>query len=659
MKANLTLVMFLFVLYSFGQNKVHTILVEVSEGAALPRFTEKGGQLVYSGTDMVEKDFFDRYNTLEFRQAFPASKRERTLRVYEFQSWEENLGRELVSFFPSKWLRYYDITGLRIQPALSYTNDYGTTNPGTNLGPPYTLTNFDYLNVPKAWDYSYGNEQVKIGISDGGIDADDIDFKFKTTGTEDYQQYPYEFLNGVWHGTAVAAVAAAQGNNAHGTVGICSNCSIIVAPVGFGDPGTEESPTPAFNNLLKIAIAGAKVINMSWGMRNPSNPSQFQNFSDAFQWVIDELHDDYNIVLVAAAGNNNSFDPSYDSYNNMIYEIPASLDHVISVSSICHSNTFGEQEQFFPGYGTASHYVTDMIAPYVVTNYGGGNGFLALPEEEGVTTNDRVDILAPGYQTLIYSPITELSFYGGATSIATPHVSGTIGLMFSVNPCLVNDEVEDILQLTSKRVEHLPGNEPFVGRSGSGKLETGDALQFVDQMMDGEGTVNVDGQDFWRFNFKLEHVMGGLHMEDQTFRDDCTADFTVKGFTYLADNVDLKPNASGFIDLKVNPNIQICPTSPRVISDTVLSETPTVKAKATTLAKLFPNPNEGVFRIELPANVEGPVKLELYDVRGALVFAQEFDTTEIRVENSSIPAGLYLVSLSAEDYRETLKFVRR
>ncbi|HLN94160.1 MAG TPA: S8 family serine peptidase, partial [Flavobacterium sp.] len=639
MKSKLTVCMCLFVWLSYGQSKVYTFLIEASNGADLPSFTAKEGRLIYEGSDKAEGAFFSRYSIVQFRQAFPASKRERTLQLYEFQSANKNLAKDLLSFFPSKWLRYFDITDFKIQPALSYTNDYGTTNPGTNLGPPYTLANFDYLNVPKAWDYGYGNEQVKIGISDGGIDADDIDFKFKTTGTEDYQQYPYEFLNGVWHGTSVAAVAAAQGNNAHGTVGICSNCSIIAAPTWFGDPGTEESPTPAFNNLLKIAIAGAKVINMSWGTSNQGNPSQFQGFSDAFQWVIDELHDDYNMVLVAAAGNNNSFSPGYDSYNNMIYEIPASFDHVISVSSICHSNMFGEQEQFVAGFGMASRYVKDMIAPYVVTNYG-GNGFLALPEEEGVTTNDRVDILAPGYQTLIYSPVPELSFYGGATSIATPHVSGTIGLMFSINPCLVNDEVEDILQLTSKRVEHLPGNEPFVGRSGSGKLETGDALQFVDQMMDSQGTVNVDGQDFWRFDFKLEHVMGGLHMEDQTFRDNCTADFTVKGFVDIADNVDLKPNETGFVDLKIDANIQICPSSPRVKPDTVSTESSVNKTEIPTVARLFPNPNNGTFRIQIPASVTGTVTLEMYDVRGGHVFTHEFDSKDIHVENSSIPAGL-------------------
>src|SRR5690606_4728634 len=109
-------------------------------------------------------------------------------------------------------------------------------------------------NLPKAWDFTKGNEEIVIGISDAKIDTSDVDFKFKTEFLHaPYQSLPYSSTNlQSFHGTGVSAIAAAQGDNAHGTVGICSNCSIMSTKYGN------------YDYLLELAQHGVRIINMSW-----------------------------------------------------------------------------------------------------------------------------------------------------------------------------------------------------------------------------------------------------------------------------------------------------------------------------------------------------------------------------------------------------------
>ena len=68
------------------------------------------------------------------------------------------------------------------------------------------------------------------------------------------------------HGTAVAGVAAARGNNALGVSGACQQCRIL--PVKVFSPGAAS--TTAFANAIRYAATFADVINNSWGGGSPS-----------------------------------------------------------------------------------------------------------------------------------------------------------------------------------------------------------------------------------------------------------------------------------------------------------------------------------------------------------------------------------------------------
>ncbi|MDI9258259.1 MULTISPECIES: S8 family serine peptidase [Flavobacterium] len=642
--------------------ETYVFLVEVADKSQMPKFSLENGILVYSGDDIKEKSFFENYKVLDFQQAFPDSKRQQTLNVFTFITYDKTLMEELMNNFPEKYIRYEDVSDFKGILLDTYPNDYGTTSPILNTGINASLKNFDYIGVPKAWDFEphYGSLNVSIGISDSAIDTADIDFKEKITLLPGYFDWsynpPYSLTNDSWHGTGVAAIAAAWGNNYHGTVGICANCKIIFTKFLYGNPGTVLNPTPNFNRLLQLAINGANVINMSWRHIITTN-----NNDSFYQWIFDELYEDYNVVCVAASGNETSFDAAYANNNYMLYDYPASYNHVISVGSVNHLNKWGDVTVNEPGWGQVTRFAEDQISPSVVMDYQ-GNGPYSFSNATH-TTNDKIDIMAPGYNSLIY-PWYVLGnvdshgnnlYYGSGTSQAAPHVSGTVGLMLSVNQCLIVDEVEDVLQLTSKNLEHIPGNEPYLGRSGAGKLETGDAVEFTYEMMNASGNALIDGQDFWRFDFDLQHINNKLTISNQIFRDSNTSNFVAKNEIEVLQNSDFRPNNNGFVDLKIDGNLTVCLPTSKSSGITKDIKEPAKVNKAI----LYPNPNQGSFSISLNNTNLKDISVTVLDVSGKIIYQTKVIQNDFELTIPNLSTGIYLVKLSSNEFNETLKFVKQ
>lgn len=644
----------IFVSYSYGQKatKNYIFNVELKNYLEAPVFENRNGELIYVGIDSSEKSFFSNYRITDFFQSYPSSQRERTLNMFTFITQSQLLMEDLLIKFPSKYLRIEDLTDIKVE-LHSYPNDYGSTSPVANLGINANLKSFDYVDVPKAWNYTTGNPNIKMGWSDAKIDITDLDFKFKTSFlaayyNTSYHSLPFNVSNiETWHGTQTAAIGGAQGNNSHGVTGICMDCSIIATAYGYGAPGSQSNPTPNLNNLLQLALNGVKVINMSWGSANV-NPNSYASS----QWIMDEIHD-MGVVLVASAGNANSFD--YPNF--LLYGFPASLNHVISVTSVNHKNKNVGDEVTHESYGDVSWFVEDLISPTGVMNQ---NGVYYTSYWEGHTINDKVDICAPGWATFRYDLFLgngQLLYSGDGTSAAAPHVTGTIGLMFSLNNCLIPDEVEDILQLTSKNIESNPYNSYYLGKIGSGKLETGDAVEFVYEMMSSNGNALINDQDFYRFDFDLRHINNNLVIKDQIFRDKNTSNFVAKNSIEVLQSSDFKPNEYGFIDLKIDQSIDV---NCSVVNNVAQSNTQQKKALVhSNVSKLYPNPNSGSFSIALENEKAKNVSIVIYNILGKPVYQAENleDTFEVNLPN--LAAGVYLVKLSAQNYTETLKFIKK
>jgi len=530
----------------------------------------------------------------------------------------------------------------------------------------------DYVNCPKAWGFFPNNinkGNVTIGISDGMVNTSGLDLAPTKVSYLYQNQFNPSFfcLSDSWHATSVAAIASAQGNNAHGITGVCYDCKIMNIPYGYDAFEPIDTP-PDFSGLMEMAGLGVKVINMSWFMYGPmpstptipndrcgycTDPTYQDGFIQSVQDAINQLHD-MGVVLVAAAGNETSAWLPNDKY---VY--PASYNHVISVTTV-HAKNHNLTDELtgpIPTYGYISNYNEDVICANGGIGTDLSNPVFVPFIEWSTTTNSRVDICAPAFAPLYSSFLLGCpGLYGDTTSCATPFVTGTVALMQTLNSCILPDEVEDVLQLTSKNLEIKPANVAFIGRSGSGKLETGDAVEFTNHMMNPIGDAVINNQDFWRFNFDLQHINNKLTISNQIFRDSNTSNFIAKNVIEVLQNSDFRPNANGFVDLKIDGTLTVCPppSSRNQISGIQGNHTNIINK-----AKLYPNPNNGTFSIMLSQIEIKNLEVTVFDIIGKPVYQTIVNQNEFELNVSHLPSGIYLVKLSSNSINETLKFVKK
>ncbi|HKQ49675.1 MAG TPA: S8 family serine peptidase [Phycisphaerae bacterium] len=195
------------------------------------------------------------------------------------------------------------------------------------------------------------------------------------------------------HGTHVAGIIGAVGNNGIGIAGLAYNCRIMVVR-GLGANGIGYTSTLA--PCIKYAVDnGASVINNSWGGlgRNPTIDS-----------MVDYARDN-NVLVVSAAGNSNLetclFNPS-NSENSMSV---SALTNV-PVSKATYSN-FGVK--------------VDVGAP------GGSGG--------GTSQTDVLStVLSGGYEP------------HAGTSMAAPYVSALAALIRKMQPTWTSEQVKHVIQ---------------------------------------------------------------------------------------------------------------------------------------------------------------------------------------------------------------------
>ena len=217
------------------------------------------------------------------------------------------------------------------------------------------------------------------------------------------------------HGTAVAITVAGNTNNGVGLSSIGYDLSLNLYRMNY-------------NEVLAASYAGAKVINLSW--------TSGCGFNQYFQDAINEVYDNGTFVVAAAGNGFTCGEPSA-----LVY--PSAFDNVFSVTSIGES----DNHERVIGNPNSTH-----------------------------QHNATVDLCAPGYDVPI-SAAPAWHLFGTGTSYAAPFVTGTVGLMLSVNPCLSNWEIEQILKQSSDDIYAL--NQGYVGLLGAGRLNAEHAVSLA------------------------------------------------------------------------------------------------------------------------------------------------------------------------------------
>ena len=219
-----------------------------------------------------------------------------------------------------------------------------------------------------------------------------------------------------YHGTAVAITAAGDTDNGKGKSAIGYDCKLSLTSMNY-------------SRILQLSQDGVRVINVSWA--SGCNPNGY------VQQIVNEIHEN-GTVLVAAAGNGSTC----GGPTNLVF--PAACDNVISVTSVGANDNHERIE----GDPSSSH-----------------------------QHNNTVDICAPGYDVAL-SPLPGYYNFASGSSFAAPMVSGTIGLMLSIRPCLTNEEIITILRMSSDDI--YTSNPAYIGQLGWGRLNAGKALELTE-----------------------------------------------------------------------------------------------------------------------------------------------------------------------------------
>lgn len=309
----------------------------------------------------------------------------------------------------------------------------------------------DAINLPEAWDLTTGSNTVRVGVLDTGIDANhlDLDERINEDLSENFHDLGNALEDNDSHGTHVAGIIGAEGNNQIGIAGTCWDVELVSLRV-FGDNGRTSNYMTVVKGILSANGKGIDILNFSGG----SYTRYTVTTEDGM--VYDPLEiaiNDFNGLFVTVAGNGYNNDNDNENIADLSVNIdlvkhyPASYDaeNIISVTSFNSSGSFVESEIL----------TVDGQQKTMYYNF-------------GPTT---VDLAAPGSQIFSTIPNNDYIQYSG-TSMAAPYVTGVAALMLSVNPNLTPVQIKDIIMATVDKHESLAGKV-----ASGGKLNAYEAVR--------------------------------------------------------------------------------------------------------------------------------------------------------------------------------------
>ena len=201
------------------------------------------------------------------------------------------------------------------------------------------------VGAPAAWALlSRTSRPVVVAVIDSGVDPSSPDLQGALVPGADFADASGSTADQYGHGTMVAGVIAARGNNGQGVAGVCWTC--LIMPVKVLDANGTGTAASVAEGIRWAADHGANVINMSFILSAPD---------PAVEAAIAYAHAQ-GAIVVAAAGNNGSGEATY----------PASYPFVVSVAAT------DDADQLYP-WSSHGSWVT-LAAPgcSLTTALGGG-----------------------------------------------------------------------------------------------------------------------------------------------------------------------------------------------------------------------------------------------------------------------------------------------
>jgi hypothetical protein len=303
----------------------------------------------------------------------------------------------------------------------------------------------EHVGITEAWETTTGSDDVVVAVLDTGVDLDHEDLENNIWVNEGEiaddgidndgngyidDVYGWDFIDddntpepnkdmgydedSVPHGTIIAGIIAAEGDNAKGITGVSMHAKIMSLRI-MNNQGVGDSVNA--RKAIEYAIAnGADVVNMSLAG---------YTYDSSFARVLEEAFD-AGVVIVAAVGNVSG--GGWDLEEHPSY--PA-----------CYED---ENDDWV--IGVAATQREDKKARF--SNYGGDCVDISAP---------GVDIYSTYYYDLDWHPFDDEMYWGywTGTSMSAPIVAGAVALLKGYYPSLTPSQVATILKLSVSPVQEI------------------------------------------------------------------------------------------------------------------------------------------------------------------------------------------------------------
>lgn len=348
-----------------------------------------------------------------------------------------------------------------------FPKQWGLNNTGQSIKGQIGVVDAD-IDAPEAWLFQQGNARQVIGVLDTGVDYTHNDLSANIWANPgeiagdgidndgngyiddvhgwDFANGDNDPMDGHGHGTRVAGIIAATGNNANGVTGVVWNAQIM--PLKFINDDGAGTISDAILAINYATSMGVKLTNNSWG-----DDKYSAALYDAIQTA-----EQQGSLFIAGAGNGGADKIGDNNDITPFYPASYDLNSIISVTSTTSIDSLSSSSN----YGTVS-----------------------------------VDLAAPGSN--IFSTIKGGAYgFSSGTSFSTPHVVGAAALLLSRYPTLTSQQIKDALLQSSDTLAPLTDMV-----SSNGRLNVNNALMLLNHAPSAENkTVSINKNNDYVFNLE-------------------------------------------------------------------------------------------------------------------------------------------------------------
>lgn len=320
----------------------------------------------------------------------------------------------------------------------------------------------DSVNARAAWDLVKTSGSVAVAVIDTGADLDHPDLVDNIVATYNSLSSVNSVEDQLGHGTHVAGIVAGVANNARGVAGVSYNASLVVIKATSFKSNVFDTAAiaRAYAWLESMDSSGktvaehynVRVVNMSVGGFDDERAANLPD--DVLHKAIKRARDEFGILTVCAAGNDDSGEVPYLTY-------PGDSNACLSVMNLRRNSSsdggFGVRLDDSSNYNVAGTKYKDICAP--------GSNIQS-------TWIDGKYASAKG------------------TSMAAPLVAGVAAMLFAANPNLTPQMVMSIIETSAIDL----GDEGWDELYGYGEIDAVAAVRLASaSRIDGFRAVGVGG----------------------------------------------------------------------------------------------------------------------------------------------------------------------